>query len=60
MFLHFKIYKKQIKIFFLKIIGGGMAPFGQGMATPMLSSISSKKFKYYGRNSVGIDISRGF
>ena len=34
--------------------------FGQGVATPMLSSISSKKYKYYGRNSVGIDIMVGF
>ena len=45
---HFKIFKKQIngnsihkirqkvlKKFFSQIIGGAMAPFGQGVATPM-------------------------
>ena len=38
----------------------GMVPFGQGVATSILSSISSKKYKYYGRKLVGIDIIRGF
>ena len=35
-----------------------MVSFGHGVATPMLSSISSKNCKYYGPNSVGIDIMR--
>ena len=26
-----------------------MAPFGQGVATPMLSFISLKNYKYYGQ-----------
>ena len=38
----------------------GMVSFGQEVATPTLSSISSKNYKYYGRNSVGIDIIREF
>ena len=35
---YIKYAKKCRKIFFSKIIGGGggMAPFGQGVATPML------------------------
>ena len=37
-----------------------MVPFGQGVATPMLSSISSKNYKYFGRIFVEIDIIRGF
>ena len=37
-----------------------MVPFGQGVATPMLSSISLKIFKYYGRILVEGDIIVGF
>ena len=37
-----------------------MAALGQGVATPMLSSISSKNFKYYGQIFVKGDIIVGF
>ena len=37
-----------------------MVFFNQGVATPMLSSISSKNFKYYGRILVEGDIIVGF
>ena len=33
-----------------------MVPFGQGVATLMLSSISSKNYKYFGRIMVESDI----
>ena len=47
--------KKCEKMFFFQIING-MVPFGQGVATPMLSSISSKHYKY----SIKIDIKEDF
>ena len=37
-----------------------MVPFGQGVATPILSSISSKIFQYYGRILVEGDFIVGF
>ena len=36
---YIKYAKKCRKNFFSKIIGGAMAPFGQGVATPMLALI---------------------
>ena len=56
---YIKYAKKCEKMFFFQITNGH-GPFGQGVATPMLSSISSKNYKYYGWNSAGIDIIRGF
>ena len=38
----------------------GMIFFGEGVATPILFSISSKKYTYYGRKLVGIDIIKRF
>ena len=46
--------KSAKKCFFLIINGHG--PFGQGVATLMLSSISSKNYKYFGRIMVESDI----
>ena len=57
--LYIKYAKKCEKRFFFQIINGQI-PFEQGVATPMLSSILSKKYKYFGRKLVGIDIIRGF
>ena len=34
-----KYAKKCKKIFFSQIIGGAMAPFGQGVATPMVTQL---------------------
>ena len=45
--LYIKYAKKCEKMFFFP---------NYKLATPMLSSTSSKNYKYYDRNSVGIDI----
>ena len=49
--LYIKYAKKCEKMFFFP---------NYKFATPMLSSISSKNYKYYDRNSVGIDITIRF
>ena len=38
-----KYVKKCKKIFFSQIIGGAMAPFGQGVATPMYVNVPGNK-----------------
>ena len=57
--LYKKYAKKCEKMFFFQIINGH-GPFWPGVATPILSSISSKNYKYYGRILVESDIIRGF
>ena len=40
---YIKFAKKCLKNFFSQIIGGAMAPFGQGVATPMISRSKNEK-----------------
>ena len=44
--LYIKYAKKWEKCFFSKL-QMGMVPFGQGVATPMLSSILREDFKFF-------------
>ena len=57
--LYIKYAKKCEKNFFFQIINGNVF-FGEGVATPILFSISSKKYKYYGRIMVESDSMSGF
>ena len=43
-----KYAKKCKKIFFSQIIGGAMASFGQGVATPMVRSINDQSLNQIG------------